>query len=436
MRGTETTTTSFYGALIEFAQGSVPLLIWENDDSMATRLTGDKGAFILAVANTPMNDQSTTSDISPTIIRSSFRNVYYVALFGQILDVEARGFSRALIFLIAHHCQDITDFVCWHCRAHLLELNERLQRCTRERFPLELLKYRLSLCDAIETSDRDKSTLESKLDALSQFVEAGGFSLPPSGSVDFEKHGPEYFTQIINDLTPMSEMVKLPSVVPLISAFIQGLPASVLEINVLEKSAVGFGSSPHEMVSILCANHESERFSLSRCKFLCECLFSLLSGQEIFLYSEHFKDAESLAHRLAALSPFDKPFNICSGQNPRLNPVIVVLRDPGDSMEALYNLDRGTFSGLSCPGDSILRHVLPRPEDCESIALICMANEIHRIYTRFQLKWMDVKRRLCESEEEVLQAILRGAQFGEGDLPMLKYWSECLGRSILLGFNV
>jgi hypothetical protein len=347
----------------------------------------------------------------------------------QILDIQARGFTRASVFVIACSSPEVIDWVCLHKRSELHDLTDKLQQYSRSHFLEDLRQYQLSLQDAIHNC-QNSGILASKIDDLSNFLRQGNFSLPEGDSQDFERHPPEYFTQINNDLRPMEKMTQITAYEQDITEFLDSLPATAFQINCLVKSPCLNFDSASQMAAVFTENYTRAKFLILQSKCLPDCLFTLLSGRTLFLVSEDCAAARSLATRFAVMSPFGSPFSVGEADYDMtlrfVQYSIVVSRFPNPRFGCVYNLDQGTFRGTPCPPDSILATKMGRFSDgSENIAVICAANDVRRIYARFKVKLADVLPRPLHTEEDMLDS-LKSVGFAPSDVPLLRYWMVCL----------
>jgi hypothetical protein len=153
-----------------------------------------------------------------------------------------------------------------------------------------------------------------------------------------------------------------------------------------------------------------------------------LSGKTLFLYSEDFEAAKSLADRFAVLSPFEEPFNVCLGNKTRQQPVIVVLKQLDRHETPLYDLDQGTFLNPVCPPDSVLNEIRKSQDESEAVTIACVSNDVQRIYARFQIKLGELNAR-GEMDDTERRLAMKSVKFADSDLPLSEYWTLLLDRS-------
>jgi hypothetical protein len=442
------TQCDHYCAIFEFAQGSFPLTIWENSQEIGQRITSDRDSFRLSVVNTPTNIQSSISDYRPIIIRSSFQGVHYIALFLQILDAQARGFTRPLVFVVANRIPEIVDWLASRKRSELIDLGNRLQEYARSVFSQELREYALALRDVIRRTTSSEAVLTSKFDELSRVMSAFGVSLADDDD-DFDRKPVEYFTLINNDLRRMSDMIELKIRQPEISLFLESLPTSIFQANVLARSAAGLGNSPQKMIAVLTASYDKvpEQFLLFKSPFFHHCVFALLAGQTLVIAAEQREDyARSMAQRLSVVCPFDDPFPVLQRDDRTaldcMKYAIVVCARPrieGSGVSVL-NVDAASFTGLTCPADSVVRELSQFPGERENATVICASNAVKRIYARFRVKIAEIRARPLHTEDGMMKA-LKSWRFAPSDIPLFRYWmarasSSQTARPILLDWGV
>jgi hypothetical protein len=442
------TQCDYYCAIFEFAQGSFPLTIWENSQEIGQRITMDRDSFRLSVVNTPTNIQSSISDYRPIIIRSSFQGVHYIADFLQILDAQARGFTRPLVFVVANRIPEIIDWLASRKRSDLIDLGNRLQEHARSVFSQELREYALALRDVIHRTTSSEAVLTSKFEELLRVMSAFSVKLGDDND-NFERKPVEYFTLINNDLRRMPDMIELKFWEPEIRLFLESLPTSIFQVNVLARSATGLGNSPQRTISVLTATYDKlpDQFLLSKSPFFHHCVFALLAGHTLVIATDRRDDwGRSMAQRLSVVCPFDDPFPVLQGDKRTAleclkYPIVVCARPRIEgSGVSILNLDAGTFVGLTCPMDSVVRELNQFPGERENATVICASNTVKRIYGRFRIKIAEARARPLHTEDDMMKA-LKAWRFAPSDIPLFRYWvarasSSQTARPILLDWGV
>jgi hypothetical protein len=425
----------YYCAIFEFAQGSFPLTIWENDADVGQRITADRDSFRLSVVNTPTNIQSSPTDSRPIVIRSSFQGTHYIALFIQILDIQARGFTRPLVFVVANRIAEIVDWLASRRRTELLCIGERLQAGAWARFPSELKNYALALRDVIR-SPGGEPALASKFVEMATVIKAFNIELEDSDDVVFEKRPPEYFTTINNDLRKMAQMIDLEKVKLVILEFVKALPTSMFQVNVLARSGLGVGQNPQAVIAAFTAAYDPEAPAISHQRFFHDLLFVLLSGQTLVLQTDKMDHGVSVAARLAVLSPFSTPFSqgiVDVAGVDALKYSIVVSREikPEFSGLPIWSLDSGKYDGGVagvCPAESVLRGIQVYPNERDNYTVICASNNVKRIFSKFRTKLAEARTRPLHTQDDMMKA-LSPMGFHPGDIPLFKYWLTCLAST-------
>jgi hypothetical protein len=294
-----------------------------------------------------------------------------------------------------------------------------------------LTSYAYALRDVIQSSGGG-SALASKFEELTPVMEAFKIQLDENVGEIFEKRPPEYFTTINNDLRKMAVMIDLGTVGKEIRRFVEGLPTSMFQVNVLARSGFGIGENPQGMIAVLTANYEQAPHPISQLKNFHDILFVLLSGQTLVLQTDkNFRAGQSLAKRLAVLSPFERPFTYATVEGGGLGILkypIVIVHDVECPGVPIFNIDDSTYKGDTCPQDSVLQQVVKYPNEKENYTIICATNNVKRIYSKFRIKIAEATTRPLHTRDDMLK-ILIAMGFSQSDIPLFKYWMTCLAST-------
>ncbi|KAK8894909.1 hypothetical protein M9Y10_023350 [Tritrichomonas musculus] len=163
----------FFSAFYEFSQGSGPVKIWEYGNS--------NDAFMRFIVNTPPPDSAipslTNYSQRVTNVISKFEEQYYIALYSQVLDCQARGFARSVVLVVANPSPDIIKFVHEAYINKLTDIIDQIYQNSYNLFINEVQGYSLSL---LKTADATNSPqLKSKLTELKLYL--------PSFGIDIDK---------------------------------------------------------------------------------------------------------------------------------------------------------------------------------------------------------------------------------------------------------
>jgi hypothetical protein len=142
---------------------------------------------------------------------------------------------------------------------------------------------------------------------------------------------------------------------------------------------------------------------------------------------------------LSILSPFEKPFRYADGEGKGfgiLKYSIVITRELDSLGLPVFNVDDGVYKGDLCPPESVVQQVIKYPNERENYTIICAANNIKRIYSKFRIKIAEATMRPLHTPDDMMK-ILLAVGFSSCDIPLFKYWMTCLAspqrvRPILL----
>lgn len=429
--------SEFYTAIYEFNQGSCPKIVWQNGI-----LKGVKdNDFCLAVVNTPTNFQLSSLNSPPTIISSFFMNIQYIALYIQILDYQARGFTRPIVLVFAYSGDsrnvNIMEYLmCLH-RKEFLELAESFQKKANDIFPSELKKYALQLQYIIDHSNSDKiANLRSKFEELKRMLPLAGITDLENESSIQNEIDPNVFIQINNDLRKIEDMIDIKNNTQKVLQFIEKLPKSQLQATVVG----GLGVDTDIFIQTFEADHTTDGICLSRLKEKENIIFSLLCGITIVIQVPNNRksvyDAQQFSKKLSVLSPLDKPQKI--EYIPKIDLLsnilendIVITHDCNQNLKqfpfAILNLENSSESfitPLSCPAGSFVHRLVSSTEAFpinENIFLIAIFNRIKHAYSKFLIKIAEISVRTRQTRERMLAA-LKSFSFQNDDEPIFKYW--------------
>jgi hypothetical protein len=412
------TNSEHYCAIYEFLQGSAPQTVYELGPDPLT----DKDAFRLYVINTPTNLCLTKWESPPIVVRSFYLHVHYIAFFFQLWDVQARGFARPVVLIIANVRPELIDWAAFGERGALNRITSCLQEFSRHLFPIELRRY----YRGIRAFSEKNAVVRSKFEELQRLIERFEVPLVIDESEPVEEHTLSYFTRINDNLRPMAQLLNLEGVQRELRSFVTNLPTDIVCSNVL--------ASNWDIASaaILTAKRGREVFSLvgllSRPRILPNSLFTLFSGQTIVIRSLDREAGLSFARRLSVLSPFDAPFAVGNIPEPRgtefLRYSIVVSQQI--QAKPLLDLDRSKFHGPKCPHDSALIRVFGRVvEESDARFMLAVSADAKRLFGLFRFKIAELCGRKAAGEDAMIRG-LKAERFGAGDAPIFRYWMTCL----------
>jgi hypothetical protein len=418
----------YYSAIFEFSQGSAPLTAFECGDCAF-----DTAGFRLWIVNTPAYVTSGWNS-PPTVVRSSWGRLHYITYHIQIQDVQARGFTRAISFVVANPRPELITGTFTYRRKDFDAIAELLQKHAMRLFLTDIQGYTQSLDRLLQTvTDADNQRmLLAKSSELAGMMAAAGISKIDLGQ-DCVDRPIEYFTRIDNDLRPIGALIDLGAAGNVISSFIETLPThpshgkfatalwncqSVYGKDFLTTIAIGINGSDSQPFPICPGMIHSRLFH--------SCLFSLFSGRTLVLNSGNQRKALNFAQRIAVVSPFTEPFSIADLDKPigfeYLKYDIVVSHEIQSADVSVLNLDSLTFVGAQCPPESIVCQEFAKTGDePEGRTLLIAANEAKRLFARFRWKLAEISVRGIQTEERIVRA-MKSLRFAQCDLPICRYW--------------
>lgn len=453
--------SELYAAIYEFAQGSCPDIIWETGNIDGS--DNKKNDFFLSVVNTPTNVQLSTLNSPPAIVSSNFQNVQYIALYINILDSQARGFTRPIVLVFAYSGDTrngnfMESLLCLH-RKEFLDLAETLQKKAYDIFPSELKNYAIQLRNALSNDDKYK-TLHSKFEELQRILPVVGITNLEDENLVQTEINPDSFNRINNDLRPIKDMIDFDNNVKKIIEFIEKLPKSQLQTTVVD----GLGFNTDLFIQAFETDHSSDVFCLSRLLTASkkDIIYSLLCGLTLVLQipsSKFLNDAEQFCKKLSMLTPFDAPLKIKYIQKIDLiskileYDIIITEFCPNLVQKlpfALLNIKNPheieIETPLSCPAHSFVSNLISSTENIfmisststninENIFMIAIFNRIKHAYSKFLIKIAEISERTRQTRERMIDA-LKSFGFTPDDEPIFRYWIYSMASNASSSPNV
>jgi hypothetical protein len=420
-------TYKYYSAIFEFAQGSAPLTVFECGDSAF-----DVAGFRLWIVNTPAHITSGWNS-PPTIVRSAWGGLHYICYHIQVQDVQARGFARAISFVVANARSELMTGI-YSCRRKDFDaIATLLQRHPMELFLIEIQGYVQSLDRLLETvAEPEQRTLVAKRTELAQLMEAAGISKITDDTEPVDRPI-DYFTRINNDLRPIRDLINVSEVGLIIKDFTDSLPTNPFHGKLapaLWNCPIVYGKAFLTTVAVGTSGCEGHPFpicpAMIQNRIFHSCLFCLFSGRTLVLKSLNSRAALHFAERLSVVSPFGEPFSIVEMQRPvgfeYFKYDIVISQNIESPKVAILNLDELAFAGSVCPPESIVLQEFGRSVDeTEGRTLLVAANDAKRLFSRFRWKLAEVAARGIQTEERVIHA-MKSLRFAQCDVPICRYW--------------
>ena len=426
--------TSYYVGLFEFAQGSSPRILWDNQ----SKSVPNKDSLLLYVVNTPTDFNLNEYNPKPTIIKSEFSGIFFIAVYILIPDYEARGFTRQIVLLLGHPLQKMINFVFQHSLQEFVSFALKLQDNANKRFPMEISNYTINLKKTIQKHPESEKLLQSKVDELERTLKAAGIDenlyINKNKEDNDENLTPEYFTRINNELRPIKKLTAFSDIEDKILDYINSLPSSSLQCNAQLRT----DKAIFPLVNASLMQDAPELQSLIKSKQLFDALYTLYIGNSLYIVgSENPSHCATLGNKIAALSPFDEQFPVIdistknkSNSSDKLTPNIILTMSfdqESDPKASCIDLDTESYTGIKCPQDSILYKELSKISIDHSMNVLLMlyGNETKKIGNNFIRKTLEMSSRAKQTKERMLiQMISIG--FSLSDEPMLKYFSQVI----------
>ncbi|KAH0790462.1 hypothetical protein GPJ56_005623 [Histomonas meleagridis] len=436
--------SGYYSALFEFSQGAAPSAFWEYGKTSGIT---DFTAFMNAVVNTPANPNSYDScELPITTVTSKYESAYYIAVYTQVYDIDARGFSRSVVFVIANQSKEMIYAIQYSRQQQINNIISKIQHNTVASFPQDLMKFASSLQKTIDANSEDDSIsiLRAKFDALKPILKH--FNITEIDESIGETKNPSYFMIVNNDLRPIKVLIHFTELDHTLDNFVTHLPPSPILATIENQASYEedfpmidfggyFGCYSNLVLEVLQDEYNLSKFKLTELvanKSFFYCAFTVLSGQTLVIRSQNTEEAMSLAKRFSMLSPFFKPHYVAQIDNANalmcLKYSIVVVKNfeqKNKNMISLLDFDNSVYSGDGCPARSFVSSTLGKGADGpESLFLLILYASIKRIANKFitKLAELSVGKRL--QKDKILEE-MKKIGFSMEDEPILKYWMHC-----------
>lgn len=418
------TNVSYYVGLYEFAQGSSPRVVWDND----SKLLQNKDLFLLYIVNTPTEFPAETYTPKPTIIKSQYNEIFYLAIFIQINDVEARGFTRPVVLVIAHPIKKLITHLYKKSLNNLEKYALKLQKAAAETFPLDILKYTASIKLTIKKHPESKDLLQTKVNELENMMKI--MKIEQQTNIEPYEADPEYFLHIKNDLRPIKKLTHFNDIKPDLIKFISKLPNDIIQ----SRFKLSTNSETYNMIESTFFKEYPKLSIIFKNKTIIDCLYTLYCGHNLYILANDTDEAHSIAARISVLTPFDTPIPIVSPHEvkPKQAQIICCMTFEPDlnSSVSLLDLDNNCeYSGIRCPPESILNRELPKGEHSATSLESLYSIELRRIGMRFLCKMIELSRRASQTEERIAQQ-MRSIGFAATDEQLVRNWTEMANKII------
>ena len=241
------------------------------------------------------------------------------------------------------------------------------------------------------------------------------------------QYQPEYFTKINNDLRSILNLTKFDDVSKEINDFLESLPVNLITANILTHSYYPLPNE-HELfsISVLTSNYNNSLFKLNNfyhINLLIDILYTILSGQTLYIYSIHLTETISFIERLSILFPFDGLFSYGNSDSKGFKSLIIGNPLENHSFKNTLDLDTRIFHGEKCPIESILRKEIIRTEHNENSFLVLLNQDIKRIGFRYIKRLAEISNRQNQCFEKIFLQ-MKSLGFFLSDIPILTFFAQ------------
>ena len=411
--------SDYYAGLFEFPQGSSPKIVWDNKGKSVS----NREAFLLYVVNIPTDLRINTYNPKPTLIKSEFMGATFIAAYVQIPDIEARGFARSIVLVIAHHEAKMIGYIYANLLDQFESIALELQENASDKFPKDLSEYASSMRKTMENNPNSAQLLRSKSEELKNLMKKVGIEEDESDSG--QEQTSDYFLRINNELRSIITLTRFKDVKNSFLTFIYSLPKDVLQCN-------SMWNAQECLMNVINSSHDdlaSDFQVLFKNKRIFDCIYTLLTGHSLYIISSKPGLSQSIGSKFAALTPFESSFPLVSVDMEIIDPSIVIAANFEPSLhtnDSCLDMDKDKYIGIKCPSESILYKELPKTDNHSTQLLLMMfSNDLKKIGSRFIRKTIEMSARAPQTRER-MDAQMKTIGFAECDLPLIQYWSKIL----------
>lgn len=433
----------YYAALYEFSQGSFPQTLWE----YGTLITVSTNEFKLFIVNTPIVSAFSEFGTKTSNFISSFNGLSFMATYFQIFDIDARGFTRPLMFVIAHQRAEIISKVFTTYRSTIIKIVERLQKPSIDAFPKDLRKYGNSILLAQRKLGSNDLILSPKVKELERILQK--FNITDLNPDEGEEKPTTYFTSIKFELRSASTIINLDGIRSELIELMQGLPKTSagsnilcysdyqISPNVIDFGGISFKAEINKFTKFAADSFENKNEysckllqKLSKSHILPFIAFSLLSGTTLVIIYDDLESTKQLAMTLSIFCPFFRPeylkiTNTIDVTNAKKYSIVLSKEIQGDVKNAVSMIDlvKGVYNGKGCPSNSFVNHILADIEKLDiwdSNFNIQALSKLKTISSQFMFKMRNYSK-ISHNLDEFL-SIFQSIGISKEDTPILKYW--------------
>ena len=364
---------NLFFALYEFHQGKEPVTIFSKGE-----LIGDEVKMKWAVAGQPVVPDG--AGLCPPVSRvlSQGGAMSYVSFYTAIPDVDARGFSRSVSFVIAHPSKVLIHAMqCSPVLDRVEEVLMRWQRSAMEKFRVEFGPRFWEISQIVE----GRPELVARYNEMKRIVSEWEIAVvePEDATRDID---PAKFNDINNDLRDISELANISEtdLDGILSAFVKDERAALIRemANPVKcQVSMDFGgiesSYPEAMSDMFerAGEFETDMFkvrSFVEDGILAHMIFSILSGATLVVRSsKHFEEAIKFAKKMCLFVPAFIPEYLFVCDTIKADDcyefaVVATKTLEGITFDhnviAFLDLDENFYRGPICPQSSYVRQII------------------------------------------------------------------------------
>jgi hypothetical protein len=409
-----------YAAFFEFLQDSSPHIIWGSRDADPASLK----KFLWHVMSIPQPESISDEVQKPMIFTASFHEIHYAAFYFSILDIEARGFSRWLCFVLASDNERVVGNALFLHKASLLSLLQSMLDRSNAIFGSEIITFLRAIDELLSTINETSLNyirLVTKRDLLNEYrVRFNDATAAANGPKPTEQS----LLQITENLRGVSELTGIDVILPKIESIVAACSAHPIVLEGLVISPdISFPLPAHSVL-----------FRIPRETLLYVC-FAMLSGWTLVLLSEDIEGfSRELYLSLERLLVFRfrgdcRVFTAFENSNLARFAIVLMRQFIGKPAPgvAVWRLERNEFAGPACPDGSFLMRNPMLREQLGDIFEIDLRDHIMRMrdaFIRFAVLYLTKLPRM-ESE---LRGLMEMAGLATADEPIFRFWMAAVAN--------
>lgn len=440
---------SCHAAIYEYTQFGYPETIWECGSSLF-----EHDEFKQFVITSPVSSNSFDFYGEPVVILSTYERIHYVAVYTEILDIQARGFSRAIVFVIANISSDLINNIHYIYYDKILELIYLLRKKPEIDFKHDLREFAGSLLKLINAdNEQNRQQLESKYSELKSILER--FSIDPIKAEESKNRDIDYFIQIRHKLRDIRNLINFNELEMVFDHFIEDIDMMPYKGNLSSHATyqetrpnINFGgigtelTYPEAVNTIFINNYDNlndydsdgseEFFSLRdfvKKNVFDFCVYSLLAGHPLVIISNNLEAAARLGERFTIFCPFFKKSDFCVRNQIGISDCIKygvvvtqdLIEDADKELICVLDLDKQIYCGDSCPSNSIVKRELGKiAEKSESLFILHQLLSLKKIGNLLMNVLAEFSMEKIRGREKLL-LVLKGNGFAREDEPIVRY---------------